>query len=168
MWGYNLFYEDTQLTNRDEDDCEFETEAECYEDAEYEIDETIKYWKSEGSWRPENGDSRDYFSVEPFECDDEQEELEEFEACTAVPVRSSTYSLVDDVSPINASMRIENMYDVKTELEELISSLSIIEDTYFKIKKTDPRYILKTYLYHVSRHLQAAYNNACEFIERDN
>ena len=33
MWGYNLFYEDTQITNRDEDDCEFETEAECYEDA---------------------------------------------------------------------------------------------------------------------------------------
>ena len=160
MWGYNLFYEDTRITNRDEDDCEFETEAECYEDAEYEIDETIKYWKSEGSWRPENGDSRDYFSVEPFECVDEQEELEEFEACTAVPVRSST--------SINASMRIENMYDVKTELEELISSLSIIEDTYFDIEKTDPRYILKTYLYHVSRHLQAAYNNACEFIERDN
>lgn len=87
------------------------------------------------------------------------EELEEFEACTPVPVRSST--------SINASTRIENMYDVKTELEELISSLSIIEDTYFDIEKTDPRYILKTYLYHVSRHLQAAYNNACEFIERD-
>lgn len=77
---------------------------------------------------------------------------------TARPIRSST--------SINASMRVENMYDVKTELEELISSLSIIEDTYFDIEKTDPRYILKTYLYHVSRHLQAAYNNACEFIER--
>lgn len=168
MWGYNLFYEDTQITNRDEDDCEFETEDECYEDAEYEIDKFIKYWESEGSWRPEDGDSREYFSVEPFGCDDEYDEEEEFEASTNVPVRSSTYSLVDGVSPINASMRIENMYDVKTELEELISSLSIIEDTYFDIEKTDPRYILKTYLYHVSRHLQAAYNNACEFIERDN
>lgn len=85
------------------------------------------------------------------------------EAARIEPYRTrvGTYS-------INASMRIENMYDVKTELEELISSLSIIEDTYFDIEKTDPRYILKTYLYHVSRHLQAAYNNACEFLERDN
>lgn len=79
---------------------------------------------------------------------------------TARPIRSST--------SINASMRVENMYDVKTELEKLISSLSIIEDTYFDIEKTDPRYILKRYLYDVSRHLQAAYNNACTFIERDN
>lgn len=153
MWGYNLFYEDTQITNRDEDDCEFETEDECYEDAEYEIDETIKYWESEGSWRPENGDSRDYFSVEPFECEDKYDD----------EIGSS-----QSITASYGGPRIENMYDVKDALEEVYNAVSYIEDDYFDIDETDPRYILKRYLYDIGRHIKAAYNAACTFTERDN
>lgn len=146
MWGYNLFYEDTQITNRDEDDCEFETEDECYEDAEYEIDETIKYWESEGSWRPENGDSRDYFSVEPFECKDEYDEIESSQSITA------SYG----------GPRIENMYDVKYVLEELLQALGDMSDMYFdddSAQKTSGK-ITSTI-----KKLQGAYNTVCTMLD---
>lgn len=147
MWGYNLFYEDTQITNRDEDDCEFETEDECYEDAEYEIDETIKYWESEGSWRPENGDSRDYFSVEPFECEDKyDDEIESGQSITA------SYG----------GPRIENMYDVKYVLEELLQALGDMSDMYF-----DDDSAQKTFgkITSTIKKLQGAYNTVCTMLD---
>ena len=147
MWGYNLFYEDTQITNRDEDDCEFETEVECYEDAEYEIDETIKYWESEGSWRPENGDSRDYFSVEPFECEDEyDDEIESSKSITA------SYG----------GPRIENMYDVKYVLEELLQALGDMSDMYL-----DDDSAQKTFgkITSTIKKLQGAYNTVCTMLD---
>lgn len=72
--------------------------------------------------------------------------------------------------PITASfdsLRIENMYDVKYALENIMDAMGDIEDNYFDIEETDPRYILKRYIYDVSRHVQAAYNATCTFLEKD-
>lgn len=72
--------------------------------------------------------------------------------------------------PIIASFdgpRVENMYDVKDALEQIYNAISYIEDDYFDIDETDPRYILKRYIYDVGRHVKAAYNATCTFLERD-
>lgn len=162
MWGYNLFYEDTQITNRDEDDCEFETEDECYEDAEYEIDETIKYWKSEGSWRPENGDSRDYFSVEPFECEDEYDE----EIETSQEIEADGEQTMDELNDM-ASFSDWGSRSVQSALRSLLSS---INDAIYEARKVghdfaDDLEMNKVDMNHVKSYLVAAQNRLVEYVE---
>ena len=78
--------------------------------------------------------------------------------------RASVFSATD---AITASTRIENMYAVKYALEDIMDAMGYIEDIYYDIEETDPQYILKRYIYDVSRHVQAAYNATCTFLEKD-
>ena len=59
-YSWKLYYDATLLH---EDYDIHETEEDAKEAAEYEINERIEMWKLDGSWHPENGDSRDNFDI---------------------------------------------------------------------------------------------------------
>lgn len=141
MYGYNLFYDGTQITSRDIDEAEYETEEECYEEAENEIDSFIEYWKSEGSWH--ETDSRDDFYVDIFETDDEIESSQSITASYGGP-------------------RIENIYDVKYVLEDLLQALGDMSDMYL-----DNDSAQKTFgkITSIIKKLQGAYNTVCTMLD---
>lgn len=72
-YGYNIYYDGEQITSNDEDDAIYDSEEECYHDAELDIDDQIDYWIGEGGWHEDDGDSRDNFWIDVFEVEVEND-----------------------------------------------------------------------------------------------
>lgn len=166
MWGYNLFYDGTQITNRDEDDCEFETEDECYEDAEYEIDQTIKYWESEGSWRPEEGDSRANFYVDAFECGEVYDEEWDADIESSQKIEADGEQTMDELNDM-ASFSDWGSRSVQSALRSLLSSINdaINEARTVSHDFADDLEMNKVDMNRVKSYLVAAHNRLVEYVE---
>lgn len=149
MWRYVIYYDGEEFDNSD---YRFVSYRDALLRGEAAVDALVDTWNLEGA--PYD---RHLIDVDA-DCYDRRAK-EDTASNGNVPVEASA---------VMQSVRIENMYDVKTALEDLIDSLSMIEDNYFDIEETDPKYPLRRYLYDISRHLQSAYNKACKFVERDN